>query len=119
LSLKQYSSVVALYGGSYQVLQDNNPSIAATDYPALFTAGCSLNGFVCDLKIKNFVHETQLSETDFRFTVEMETPDGSLFVLGPCCGADPQDEPPWTQFDFLVKKVGGRFLVQDLPIFVP
>jgi hypothetical protein len=116
---EQYSTAVALYGGSYEVLQNNNPALERTDYPALFEAGCTLNGYVCNLEIKNIVQEAQLSETDFRFTVEMESPDGSLFVLGPCCGADPQEEPPWTQFDFMVKKVNGKFLVQDLPIYVP
>ena len=119
LTAKNYPEAVALYGGSYEVLQNNNPALDQTDYPALFEAGCTFNGYVCDLKIKNIAQEVQLSETDFRFTVEMESSDGSLFVLGPCCGADPQDEPPWTQFDFLVKKVNGKFLVQDLPVYVP
>ncbi|MDD2694519.1 MAG: hypothetical protein PHD58_01170 [Anaerolineales bacterium] len=119
LSEENYAQAARLYGGDYTVLIDNNPSIPATDYPALFVAGCTLNGFVCDLQVRNFVHETQLSESEFRFTVELNTPQGELFLLGPCCGADPAEEPPWSQFDFLVKKVAGRYLVQDLPIYVP
>ena len=69
--------------------------------------------------VKNFVDDSQLSPDDFRFTVELQNPDGSLFVLGPCCGADPDTEPPWTQFDFLVKRTDSGFLVQDLPVYVP
>lgn len=119
LLTKNYNQVVTLYGGSYQELANNNPSISPTNYTSLFQAGCTLNGFVCNLMVRNFVREVQLSATDFRFTVEMQNPDGSLFVLGPCCGADPQKEPSWTQFDFLVKKVDGVFKVQDLPVYVP
>jgi len=119
LATKNYNQVVTLYGGSYQELANNNPSISPTNYPAMFQAGCTLNGFVCNLMVRNFVREVQLSTTDFRFTVEQQNPDGSQFVLRPCCGADPQQEPPWTQFDFMVKKVDGVFKVQDLPVYVP
>jgi hypothetical protein len=119
LVTRNYSQVVSLYGGSYQELANNNPSISPTDYAALFQAGCTLNGFVCNLTIRSFVREVQLSATEFRFTVELQNPDGSQFVLGPCCGTDPQQEPPWTQFDFMVTKIDGVFKVQDLPVYVP
>jgi hypothetical protein len=119
LTSGDYTQAAALYGGDYQVLRDNNPDVAPDDYAALFQAGCAYNGFVCNLVIKNFVDDSQLSPDDFRFTVELQNPDGTLFVLGPCCGADPDSEPPWTQFDFLVKRTDSGYLVQDLPIYVP
>lgn len=119
LTAGKYSEAVELYGGSYEVLRDNNPNLTPDDFPALFRAGCTLNGFVCNLIIKNFVADAQLSATDFRFTVELQNPDGGLFILGPCCGADPAEEPPWTQFDFLVRKTDDKFKVQDLPVYVP
>lgn len=119
LTAGNYPEVVNLYGGSYDILRDNNPTLNPTDYPALFKAGCTFNGFVCNLVVKNFVKDSQLSPTDFRFTVELQNPDSSLFVFGPCCGADPALEPPWTQFDFLVRKTGEKFLAQDLPVYVP
>ncbi len=119
LNAGRYQEAAALYGGDYQVLRDMNLSLDPNDYPALFRNACTINGFVCDLKVKNFVWETQLSVTDFRFTLELQNPDGSLFSLGPCCGASPDEFPPLTQFDFWVKKVDGKFLVLDLPIYVP
>jgi hypothetical protein len=119
LTARDYLAATDLFGGSYQILRDNNPDINPEDHASLFQAGCTYNGFVCNLVVKNFVDDNQLSATDFRFTVELQNPDTSLFVLGPCCGADPETEPPWTQFDFLVRKTEAGFLVQDLPVYVP
>jgi hypothetical protein len=85
----------------------------------LFEDACTRNGFVCSLALRNFVHEAQLSETEFRLTVELQTADGALFALGPCCGEDPNSSPPLTQFDFHVQWMDDKFLVMDLPVYVP
>lgn len=56
----------------------------------------------------------------FIFTVEFANPDGSLFVLGPCCGSTMTDVPPQSRFDFLVMRVpqlGNVLLVQTLPVY--
>lgn len=45
--------------------------------------------------------------------------DGTLFVQGPCCGATETEEPPQSQFTFTVKKADNRFLVEELPVYVP
>lgn len=119
LNARDYPKAVALYGGDYQVLRDMNPLLEPDDYIGLFKNACTINGFVCDLKVRNLVWEIQLSGADFRFTLELENPDGSLFSLGPCCGGSPEEFPPLTQFDFRVKKVEGKFLVQDLPVYIP
>jgi hypothetical protein len=55
----------------------------------------------------------------FKFLVEFNNRDGSHFELGPCCGEDPNSRPPITQFEFNVVKTGDRYLVQDLPVYVP
>jgi hypothetical protein len=119
LASGDYSAAVALYGGNYEVLQDNNPGIAKEDRHSLFEAGCTINGFVCNLAVKTIVYVNQLSRDEFRFSLELKNPDGSLFERGPCCGADPADSPPETQFDFIVKNVDGKYLVMDLPIYMP
>ncbi len=119
LKAGRYSEAVALYGGDYQGLRDMNPNLDPNDYSALFHNACTINGFVCHLKVRNFVWETQLGPSDFRFTLEFENPDGSLFSLGPCCGASPEEFPPQTQFDFWVKQDDGKFIVLTLPPYVP
>ena len=77
-----------------------------------------MNGLKC-LSIRTIVCEEEVSPTEFRFTVEFTNYDGSLFVLGPCCGATETEMPPQTQFVYTVKRVEDRFLVQDLPVYVP
>jgi hypothetical protein len=46
--------------------------------------------------------------------------DGSLFVLGPCCGANETEMPPVSQFEYKVTRdASGQFVVMDLPPYVP
>jgi hypothetical protein len=87
------------------------------DYATLFQRGCTSSGLRC-LKIRTIVREEQVSPTEFSFVVEFINDDGTLFARGPCCGTE-ERETPQTQFCFTVKKVGDRFLVQDLPVYVP
>jgi hypothetical protein len=119
LAAGRYTEAAALYGGDYQVLADNNPDLDFNDHAAMFQNACQVNGFVCNLAIKNYVSESQPSENEFVFVVEFQTADGALFTLGPCCGADPTESPPVTQFEYHVQKVNGKYLVMDLPVYRP
>ncbi|PWH13786.1 MAG: hypothetical protein DDG59_13885 [Anaerolineae bacterium] len=119
LKAADYQAVVKRYGGSYDVLADMNPDLSPQDTLALWTRACQQNGFVCNLTVKHWVHAAQLSADQIRLTVELQNPDGTLFVLGPCCGAEVQDFPPLTQFDFIVQRSGAHYLVLSLPVFVP
>jgi len=114
----EFEQAVELYGGDYGPLTDNNPEIDPSDKAALLEAGCTRNGLQC-LTVKAIVNVAPLSESDYRFTVEFQNRDGSLFALGPCCGEDPDAFLPFTQFDYLVEKVGDQFKVLDLPVYVP
>jgi len=114
----RYSEAIHYYGGDYEGLRDANPTIPENDYPTLLEKGCKVNGLMC-LRIRAIVHEEQVSPTEFKFTVEFMNDDGTLFVRGPCCGATEAEMPPQTQFTFTVKKVDNRFLVQELPVYVP
>lgn len=119
LQAKNYLEAINMYGGDYEILVNNNPDINASDYVALFERACTQNGFVCDITIKNVVHVVQLGEGEFRFTVEFQNPDGTLFILEPCCGSDISEFPPLTQFDFVVKNLDGTYKVMALPVYVP
>src|SRR5574341_382782 len=115
LSAGRFADAAALYGGDYQVLVDNNPDLDPNDHEGLLKNACQINGFVCKLAIKDYVSESQPSETEFIFTVEFQTSDGELFSSGPCCGAAPTENPPVTQFEYHVQLVDGKYLVMDLP----
>jgi hypothetical protein len=114
----RFEEAVKYYGGSYEELVYFNPDIDQSDHASLFEAACTINGMVC-LPLMNVVDEAQISSAEFRITVELKDEDGKQFVFGPCCGADPAEEPPQTQFLYTVLKVDGEFLVQEPPIYVP
>jgi hypothetical protein len=114
----QYAEAVQYFAGSTAELAYFNPEMDPNDAAGLFEAACTINGFVC-LPVLNVVDQAQVSSTDFKITVELQDRDGGPFVFGPCCGADPELEPPQTQFVYTVRKVDGRFLVQETPLYVP
>ncbi len=115
----KYSEAAELYGGSYDILRGNNPTIPGDDFAGLLEAGCTLNGFVCTLSIKNEVSYAMIAPDTYRFSLELQNPDGSLFILGPCCGASEDESPPVSQFDFIVKTTEKGYQIMTLPVYVP
>lgn len=108
----RYAEAVKLYGGSYDILRDWNPALDSNDYAALFENGCETNGLMC-LDVAGFLLKEVASPHEFKFNVEFITEDGSLFVSG-------SETLPQSQFVFTVSKdEDGKFLVQDLPVYVP
>lgn len=119
LSLGEFSDAARLYAGDYQLLRDNNPDLPADDFGGLFQAGCTKNGFVCNLSIKSEVGVAQISQDTFRFSLELQNPDGSLFILGPCCGESDAEFSQTSQFDFVIQKIEDRFFILTLPVYIP
>jgi hypothetical protein len=118
LNSKQYAEADSLYGGRYEGLQDNNPGIDLSDHVKLLENACEINGHQCLLARK--VTFKSLQGDTYIFQVEFSNPDGSLFVRGPCCGANETDMPPESEFEYKVTRtVEGKFVVMDLPPYVP
>ncbi|MFH0777921.1 MAG: hypothetical protein V2A71_04735 [Candidatus Eisenbacteria bacterium] len=113
-----YLEAMNYYGGSYSALRDWNPLIDKWDYVALWESGCTVNGLQC-LLVKRIVEQEEISPTTFKFRVEFMNERGGLFVRGPCCDATEEQQPPQSQFDFTVIRLGEQFLVKDLPVYVP
>ncbi len=118
LHTRRYAEATALYGGSYEVLQGWNPDLDPRDHAALVRAGCERNGLQC-LPLHDLVGEEALSPSAFRFTVRFRSPDGGLFIRGPCCGETEESMPSESEFPVRVRRDRDRFLVQDLPVYVP
>ena len=120
LSAGRYEEASQRYGGSYQVLIDNNPTLDPQDHAALWRNACMANGFQCLSVRSAHLNEQVASQAELRFLVEFSTPDGELFVRGPCCGASETDMPPESEFLFAVGlNEDGEYRVQDLPVYVP
>ena len=77
-----------------------------------------MNGLAC-LRVRRIVSEEEVAPDEFSFVVEFEREDGSLFELGPCCGAEEEDFAVQTQFTYTVKRLGDRYVVEELPPYVP
>lgn len=118
LNARRYEDAVALYGGSYEVLQGWNPDLDPSEHAALWARACEQNGLQC-LQTRTVTFMGLEGDT-YIFQVEFDNPDGSLFVLGPCCGANETEMPPVSQFEYRVtRNAEGKFVVMDLPPYVP
>ncbi|MCL4561011.1 MAG: hypothetical protein M1281_10390 [Chloroflexi bacterium] len=100
-------------------MRDNNPSISPNDLAALMRNACEINGYQC-LNPKTINAKEPTTSGEFSFQVEFQNQDGSLFVRGPCCGANPTDEPPQSIFSYtVVTNRQDQFQVMDMPPYVP
>ena len=63
--------------------------------------------------------EQALSDTNFEFTVRLVAEDGSVFTIGSCCGADPNNAANISLFPFEVIKQDDQFQVLTLPPYLP
>jgi len=119
LNSGDYGTAASVYGGSYETLIAWNPDLPATDLIALWQRACEQNGLQC-LPVHEVVGEQALSANVLKFTVHFRNPDGSLFVLGPCCGENETTMPPVSEFECNVARTSsGDFKVLCLPPYVP
>ena len=118
LHTRNYEDAVPLYGGNYESLQVFNPQIDPTDHLALWEFVCENKLLQC-LEVRSATWKN-LTGTTYNFLVEFNNPDGSLFVLGPCCGANETEMPPVSQFEYTVtRNEAMKFVVMNTPPYVP
>lgn len=119
LHRRQYEQAARLYGGPYESMIDNNPSIDPGDHAALMKNACEINGIKC-LEVDNIVLDSDISSKEYNFRVKFLNDDGTLFVRGPCCGGSATDYPPESSFILtVVKDNEGKFVVMHMPPYVP
>jgi len=115
----RYEEAEYLYGGDYQSLVDKNPEINPADHASLMKNACMYNGYQC-LKIKLAGIERKPSPDEYVFGVQFQNEDGSVFVLGPCCGTSETEQPSVSFFEIRVlKNAEGKFRVLDMPPYMP
>lgn len=115
----KYDEAARLYGGPYEVMISHNEDVDPEDRIAVSRRACTINGAQC-LRVRSATLQEQISPTEYVFLVEFEYDDGTLFVQGPCCGADETQQPPRSQFPYRVaRQPGNDFVVLDMPIYLP
>jgi hypothetical protein len=118
LHAKNYEAAAPLYGGEYEQLQVFNPEIDPADHVALWAWVCDNQLLQC-LETRSITFK-ELRGDSYVFQVEFSNPDGSLFVLGPCCGANETEMPPVSQFEYVVSRnAEHRYVVMNTPPYVP
>ena len=118
LHTKNYTDAAPLYGGEYEQLQVFNTEIDPNDHVALWSWACDNLLLQC-LEVRSATFEKLIGDS-YIFQVEFNNSDGSLFVLGPCCGSNETDMPPVSQFEFTVSRnTDGKFVVMNMPPYVP
>ena len=101
----------------YTWLRQNNTDVDPQDRAALMRAACTYQ-LVCR-EVKQVLRGEQGSENQYEFWVEFANEDGTLFVLGPCCGEDETSAPSVSEFQFFVEKVDSEFFVHGGPVYRP
>jgi hypothetical protein len=115
---KNYGDAAPLYGGDYEQLHVFNPQIDPNDHVALWSWACDHQLLQC-LEVRSATLKHQEGDA-YVFQVEFNKPDGSLFVLGPCCGANETEMPPVSQFEYtVIRNSEGKFVVMNMPPYVP
>jgi hypothetical protein len=59
------------------------------------------------------------AKDEFIFKVNFIKDDGTVWRLGPCCGATEEEMPPVSEFSYTVKKIAGRWQVVTPPQYQP
>jgi hypothetical protein len=118
LSDGNYEKAARLYGGSYEQLWAMNPQIDPDDLAGLWQAGCEVNGLVC-LPVGRVLEVRPSSEDEMLVVVEFLEKDGSVFILGPCCGAEEGAAAPLSAFGFPVRMQNGFGQIMDIPALIP
>ena len=118
LHTKNYPDAVPLYGGEYDQLRVFNSELDPNDYLALWTWACDNQLLQC-LEVRSTTFK-ELRGDSYVFQVEFNNSDGSLFVLGPCCGANETEMPPVSKFEYTVSRnADHRYVVMNTPPYVP
>ncbi len=118
LATGNYAAAADRYGGEIELLSDWNADIDSADIPALFEAACTRQ-LQC-LPVHSIVYATQEADLIFHFRLQFTNPDGSVFELGPCCGATEAEMPPLSEFECTVEYTNkGEYQVMCLPVYIP
>jgi hypothetical protein len=118
LHSKHYAEADNLYGGDYEQLKVFSADVNPSDHAKLWANACELAGLRC-LNVHMATLKGQ-EDDKYVFQVEFKNEGGSLFVLGPCCGANETEMPPVSQFEYtVIRNAEGKFVVMNLPPYTP
>ena len=104
-------------GGEVATSWQNMPGLGTdnqlTDHGAILKVYCETFETCLPVKV---LRSSQQPNAMYQFEVSFLNPDGSVYELGPCCGAE---GPATTEFIYYVKKIDGQWKVITAPLYHP
>jgi hypothetical protein len=113
----RFAEAANVYAGPVASLQANNPDVNPADHASLLERYCTQNGGVC-LPVGTYVEGEAPARDTFVFVVQFANPDGTTFVIGPCCGEEDTGQRT-RDFTYTVLLLEGEYQVFKLPPYVP
>lgn len=110
------SEFIQLNSDEWEVLASFSDGADTNDRVRLLEDYCSATGTCMRIKV---LSSERLDNEVYRFVIQFMTAGGTLFELGPCCGAEDEELPSQKEFEYDVKKVGGSFKVITPPLYRP
>jgi len=117
LSAGHYQAATAQYRGSYAMLAEWNPDIAADNFAGLLRAACERQ-LIC-LPVAHVQVVGQLGSGTLQVTVQFLELDGTLLERKGCCGEDESEAESQTQFDCRVWFEVSSITHDCLPVYIP
>jgi hypothetical protein len=122
LDERRYTEAGELYGGGMEGFEpycEEYPDFCThlaslQDTPDQFWQAACSNLLAC-FSIGQIVEVETISETEFRFWVELIWEDGYKYVAHACCGGNPAITPFVWLYPFTVREVNDQFQVLDPP----
>ena len=118
LSDELYSEAATLYGGNNGFFQACSPRVDLSDHEEHWRAGCGRCGLQC-LKVRELEYAERMSDGRLRFLAKFSKENGEILVVGPCCGATEEEEPPDSIFSVFAEKSDSGYRVVSLPPYIP
>jgi hypothetical protein len=114
----RYEEAAQLYGGNWRDVARH--WVDPVDADTLSTAGFLRHAcgglLVCDLRLGHVLDVELRDPTRLALRVTLMTPSGETFRRGPCCG---EEGEPESDYEFVLRRERGDFVVEELPIYVP
>jgi len=117
LSAGHYQAATTHYRGSYTMLAEWNPDIAADSFAGLLRAACERQ-LIC-LPVAHVQVVKQPGTGPLTVSVQFREWDGTLLERTGCCGEDEDEAEAQTQFECRVWFEASSITHDCLPVYIP
>lgn len=100
----------------WESMESFSPTEERNDKVKMLKNYCEVVGTCFKSKV---LEVKKINDAEYELTAQFIEDNGSVFVLGPCCGATEEEMPAQKEFKYKVKKINGDFKVTNAPVYRP